>query len=149
MNMYSVFNPANATLLPGRLASIADSLLREPSCKNGQCETLKWEPSVDVLETANGYEVLADLPGVGSGDVKVIVRDGLLTIEGERKSTPPAEGSKLLINERPAGTFTRAFRLPKDASGDRITASFKDGALCISVPRREEVKPREIEVQVN
>ena len=149
MNVYSLFNPAAANLLPGRLASLADTLLRDSACPAGNCESArKWEPSVNVVETNDGYEVSTELPGVTAADVKVVVREGVLTIEGERKAEPLAEGAKSLLTERRSGPFQRAFRLPRDADGERISAAFKDGVLEVAVPRREEVKPREIEVQI-
>jgi HSP20 family protein len=102
-----------------------------------------------VAEDDAGYYITADLPEVASGDVKVVVREGVLTIEGERKSEGTKEGKKYHLVERSYGSFLRSFTLPKNAAGDKVAAAFKNGVLTITVPKREDVKPREIEVKVS
>jgi HSP20 family protein len=85
---------------------------------------------------------------VNSTEVKVVVRDGVLTLSGERPVTSAAEGVKTHLSERQTGAFQRRFTLPKDADGERVSAAFKNGLLTVSVPKREEVKPKEIEIQI-
>lgn len=129
-----------------RLFTLADALLCDRASKSA--ETSDWSPPVDVIETEANYELRAELPGVNGNEVKVVVRDGVLTLRGERPAVPATEGTKVYLTERHFGTFQRRFSLPKDADGERVSAEFKNGILTIAVPKREEVKPKEIEVKI-
>lgn len=128
-----------------RFFNLADVLFNDRSA----AEATAWTPSVDVLESPTQYELHAELPGVTGSEVKVVVRDGVLTLSGERATVAPAEGTKTHLSERRSGAFQRRFALPKDADGERVSAEFKNGILTVAVPKREEVKPREIEVKVS
>ena len=105
-------------------------------------------PPVDVEETPEAYVFRADLPGVTSKDVKVMVSGDTLTLRGERKREErSAEGSLHRI-ERSYGSFERSFTLGTPVRADQVKASYKDGVLEIRVPKADEAKSREIEVQV-
>lgn len=132
------------SLFPNRLFNLADALLGE----RRENASPVWVPSVEATETDGNYQIALELPGVNPGDVKVVVRDNVLTVSGERTAATPAEGSKTHIAERVYGSFQRRFTLPKNADGERVSAEFKNGVLLTSIPKREEVKPREIEVKV-
>ncbi len=129
--------------LPGRLYNLADALFGD-----APAAAKSWTPAVNVSEDESAYRISAELPEVPSGDVKVVVRDGVLTLKGERKAETKTEGIKYHVVERTYGSFQRSFSLPKDANGEKVSAEFKNGVLLVTVPKREEVKPREIEVQV-
>ena len=129
-------------LFPSRLSSLADALFGESPATRG------WVPPVNVTEDDHSYQVSAELPDVSASDVKVVMRDGVLTIRGERKQETKTEGVKYHLVERTHGTFQRSFSLPKDANGEQVAAEFRNGVLHVSIPKREEVKPREIEVKV-
>ena len=144
MNALTTCNPVREFgFLQGRFASLADVLFGE-----SRTEPKSWTPAVNVTEDDQAYRIVADLPDVASADVKVVVRDGVLTLKGERKSETKTEGTKYHVVERSSGIFQRGFSLPKDANGEKVTAEFKNGVLHVTVPKREEVKPREIEVKV-
>ena len=129
-----------------RLFTLADALFGDRASTSA--ETQSWSPPVDVTETEANYELRAELPGVNGPEVKVVVRDGILTLSGERPAVPAAEGTKIHLTERRFGPFQRRFGLPKDADGERVSAEFKNGVITIAVPKREEVKPKEIEVRI-
>lgn len=133
------------SLFPNRLFNLADAFLGE---RREAPVAAVWAPVVDATENDGAYELAVELPGVNPGDVKVAVRDNVLTISGERSAVTPAEGSRTHITERVFGAFQRRFTLPKNADGERVSAEFKNGVLLTSIPKREEVKPREIEVKV-
>lgn len=128
-----------------RFFNLADALFSE---RSGSAETSTWTPRVDVIEAEGHFEVLAELPGVSANEVKVVVRDGVLTLSGERPAVANAEGTRTHLSERRTGPFQRRFALPKNVDGENVRAEFKNGILSISVPKREEVKPREIEIKV-
>ena len=130
--------------LPGRIFNLAETLFGSTPAA-----TKAWAPAVNVTEDDHAYQIAAELPDVTSADVKVVVRDGVLAIKGERKQESKTEGKKYHLVERTYGSFFRSFSLPKDANGEKVTAEFKSGVLHVTVPKHEEVKPREIEVKVN
>ena len=106
-------------------------------------------PAVDVEETADAYVFRADLPGVSSRDVKVTVHNDTITLRGERKQEEKtSEGSRHRV-ERAYGSFERSFTLGLPVRADQVKASYKDGVLEVHVPKADQAKPRDIEVQIN
>ena len=106
-----------------------------------------WVPSVDIRETADEYRIDVEVPAVAAEDVKVSVKDNVLTVTGERKHEKETEG-KVHRLERHYGRFMRSFHMPEDADEDRIEANTKNGVLHLRLKKREAVKPRSIEVKV-
>jgi HSP20 family protein len=103
---------------------------------------------VDVEETPEDFVVRMDLPGVAQKDVKVSLMGDTLTIRGERKhEAEHKEGSWHRV-ERAYGSFERTFTLGAGVRNDKVKASYKDGVLEVRVPKAEEARLREIEVQV-
>jgi HSP20 family protein len=109
----------------------------------------KWYPAVDVLESKDAYLIRAELPGMKREDISLEVKDGTLTLAGERKSEQPAEGVEYRHVERMNAKFWRSFTLPETVKHDAIEATYKDGVLEVRVPKAEEVKPRQIEISVH
>lgn len=105
-------------------------------------------PPVDVEETAEGYVFRADLPGMTEKDVKVSLVGDTLTLRGERKRESESQEGSVHRTERVFGAFERTFTLPKALRGDQVKASYRNGVLEIRVPKAEEARVREIEVQV-
>ncbi len=102
---------------------------------------------VDVEETPEAYVFRADLPGMDAKDVKVTFEGDTLTLRGERKREEQrAEGSLSRV-ERSHGTFERSFKFGTRVSGDQVKASYKAGVLEVHVPKADEARAREIEVQ--
>jgi HSP20 family protein len=108
-----------------------------------------WYPPVDVLESKDAYVLRAELPGMKREDFNLEVKDGMLTLSGERKSEKTTDGVKYRTVERVEGKFSRSFSLPETVKHDGIQATYKDGILEISLPKAEEAKPRRIEVSVH
>lgn len=105
-------------------------------------------PPVDVEETAEGYVFRADLPGMTEKDVKVSLTGDTLTLRGERKRETETTSGNVHRTERVFGAFERTFTLPAPVRGDQVKASYRNGVLEIRVPKAEEARVREIEVQV-
>jgi HSP20 family protein len=110
--------------------------------------TSTWLPAVDILEHDNAFEVKAELPGLKKEDVKITLRDDILTIRGEKKHSAEVKEHQYRRVERSYGTFQRSFTLPSSVRNDKIDATFNDGILSILLPKSEEAKPRDIEVKV-
>ena len=94
-----------------------------------------WAPAVDVHETDGAYVVKADLPDMKKEDVKVEFENGVLTIEGERKTEKEESGKKFHKIERGYGKFVRRFAMPSEVDGGKVTAEYKDGVLHVNLPK--------------
>lgn len=111
-------------------------------------ETGTWAPEVDVEETKDAIVLRADLPGMSKKNMHIAVEDGRLTISGERQNEQSEKGRSFHRIERTYGSFCRTFTLPATVLGDKVEATYKDGVLEVTVPKAEEVKPREIEIRM-
>jgi HSP20 family protein len=107
-----------------------------------------WAPACDIYETENEIVVKAELPEVKKEDVKVSVENNILTIHGERKISEETKRENYHRLERSYGEFTRSFTLPSFVDTGKINAEFKDGMLRVTMPKREEAKPKQVEVKV-
>jgi HSP20 family protein len=106
-----------------------------------------WVPAVDVFETsAKEIVVKAELPEMKREDIKVTFENNVLTVEGERKFGADPAREQYHRLERGYGAFRRSFTLPASVDGARIQAAYQDGVLTVTLPRREETRPRQIEV---
>ena len=121
----------------------------DPRIVEDEIAECEWKPAVDILDTADGVIIKADLPGVKKEDVSVELKDNLMTLKGERKADLSVGSEKCFRRERCFGTFFRAFTLPERISADHIRAVLKDGVLEIYFPKPEKEKPRQIHVHVN
>ncbi len=109
----------------------------------------KFTPSVDIEETSNNYNFLVELPGLTQKDVKLSVKDNILSITGEKKYTKEKTDDHFRRLESSYGSFERSFKLPDNIDQEKIDADFKNGILNIAVPKTEKAKPREIKVKFN
>ena len=103
-------------------------------------------PRVDVRETKDSYNLVAELPGYAPEQVQVNVLDGVLELKGEQKAEANSE-DRWLVKERQETSFTRQFRLPSDVDTANITAEFRNGLLNLHLPKKEEAKPRTVPIR--
>jgi HSP20 family protein len=108
-----------------------------------------WHPNVDVYETEGSYVLKAELPGVNKEDIKIDISNKTLTLKGEKKFEEKTEKDKYVRIERSYGSFTRTFALSDKVDTENIKAAYRDGVLEITLPKKEEAKPKEIKVEVN
>jgi HSP20 family protein len=108
-----------------------------------------WTPAVDIFETANDLVLRADLPDVELKDIDVRVENQTLTIAGERKFEQQDSVKGYHRIERSYGNFVRSFAVPNSFDTEHIGASFKNGVLTVSLPKKEAAKPRQIKVEVS
>ena len=106
-----------------------------------------WAPATDVAESDSGYVVTVELAGASKDDVTVECHDNVLVIKGEKKHEREEKGERRHYVERSFGSFSRSFRLPDDAAGEQVKASFRDGVLTVEVPRTEERKPKVVAIE--
>jgi HSP20 family protein len=107
-----------------------------------------WNPSVDVSEDKNNVIIKAEMPGMKKDDVKISVQDNVLTLRGEKKHEKEEKDANYHRIERSYGSFCRSFQLPTSVKTDKIKANYKDGVLNITLPKTEEVKPKEIPINI-
>jgi HSP20 family protein len=111
-----------------------------------------WVPAMDVAEKRDAYVVQAELPGLSPEQVDVSFEKNVLTIRGTKPASfdTTSDGElRIFAAERVSGTFERAVRLPEFVNADRISASFANGLLTITVPKAEAAQPRKISVQMS
>ena len=106
-----------------------------------------WAPPVDVAEDQNHILVKVEVPGMEEKDLRVNFEDGLLTVSGERQFERKDERNYHRI-ERSYGSFVRTFSLPRTVDANAITADYKNGVLEIAIPKKEEAKPKQIQINV-
>ncbi len=107
-----------------------------------------WAPAVDIYETEHELVVKADLPDVDPKDLDIRVENNILTIRGERKFEKKVNEENYLRMERSYGSFARSFTLSNTVDSEAIKAEYKNGVLTLSIPKREEAKPKQIKVNV-
>jgi HSP20 family protein len=107
-----------------------------------------WSPRLDVSETENGLEIVADLPGLEKKDIQVSLEDNLLTIKGEKKEEKESKDKKYHTIERRSGSFYRAVRLPLEVKKDKVEATFKDGVLTLRLPKSKEEKRKVAQIEI-
>ena len=114
---------------------------------NGAADTVT--PPIDVHETPDELVVTAALPGMNAEDVEITMTGQTLTLRGEFKADEEISREQYLYRERRFGSFSRTLQLPVRVQGDQAQASFSEGVLTLSIPKAEEVKPRQIRINGN
>ena len=107
-------------------------------------------PALDIVETDDGYEVRADLPGVNKEDLSVHTKENLLIIEAQsRDESVEKEGGKVIARERRSGKYRRALRLGDAVDESAISARYHDGVLKVTLPRAAKAASKKVEVEVH
>jgi HSP20 family protein len=141
-NGYTNGNPAlDFQLLNNRLPSLFTG-------EGHATRTGDWAPPVNVLETAEGLIVTAEVPGMSREEIEIELENGLLVVRGSRPETVGEEG-RYRVRERTCGAFQRAFRMPHWVESDRISAHLERGVLSITLPKAAAAQPRRIEISTD
>lgn len=107
-----------------------------------------WTPSVDVLEEKDLYKIAVALPGMDQKDIKVGIENNTLNISGERRFENEEKRDKYTRVEQFYGSFNRSFTLPNTIDVGKVEAAMDKGVLHITLPKREESKPKQVEIKV-
>lgn len=129
-----------------------DRLFREafnPLFGEGEPSTRTWAPAVDIFENPNSIVLKAELPGLDPKDVEVRVEDNTLYLKGERKFEREVKEENYHRIERSYGSFARSFSLPNSIDSEKVDAGYKDGVLTLTLPKREEAKPKTVKINVS
>ena len=123
--------------------ALARSRGREEGLRSGM-----WTPAVDIYENNDSVVVKAELPGVEKDQISVEVKDGILSLRGERKFEKEVKEESYHRIERSYGSFQRSFSLPVSVDQEKVTAHFRNGVLEVTLPKKEQAKPKQIQVNV-
>ena len=128
------------TPFPGKLMN---EMLRDLAGPRGESS---WSPRIDLKETAEGYVVTAEVPGLDPKAIEITLKDKTLTLKGEKTREEKQEEETLHVLERSYGSFQRTFTFPVPIEGDSVEARSQNGILSISIKKTPEVRPRRIEI---
>ena len=108
-----------------------------------------WRPlATDVVETTDDVRVTMEIPGIDPAEIDITIDNNVLRISGEKRPVRNDEnGGAYRLTERRYGRFERSFVLPRDVRSDAVDASYENGVLVVMLPKREEAKPRRVEVR--
>jgi HSP20 family protein len=140
-------------LEPFRVSSLQEQLNRlfneAFDCSSDESSITTWAPAVDIFETEHELVVKADLPDIKPEELDIRVENNILTIRGERKFLKKVNENNYLRVERSYGSFSRSFSLANTVNSEAIKAEYKNGVLALTIPKREEAKPKQIKVNVD
>lgn len=108
-----------------------------------------WSPALDLYDDKDAFVAKVELPGMKKEEIQITLHDGALTISGERKHEAEKNEGQTFRSERYFGKFQRSVTLPASVDVNKVTASYKDGVLTVHLPKAEEAKPRQIDVNVS
>ncbi len=151
MVMLTRWNPAtDSANLSQRMERLFDEMMGRGLWRSSEERPLRgsWVPAINILEREDAMVITADLPGLKAEDVEVTVDEGTLSIRGERKLEEASEGETYHRVERLYGLFERTFTLPNSVDVDKIEARFSNGEMILTLPKREESKPRSVKIKV-
>ena len=106
-------------------------------------------PKTNVEETEDNLSLVFEIPGMDKKDIRVTVHENVLTVSGERKMEASNQENGFMRSEISTGTFSRSFTLPDTVNTESVSADYRQGMLYVKLAKKEEVKPKEIEVQVS
>lgn len=136
---------------PNRVARELDSMFSNfwNGSNLGAQYDCDFMPRVNIRESKDDVLLMFEVPGMKKEDIKVTVKENVLTVSGERKEVvEDNEQQQYVRNEILTGSFSRSFTLPESVDTEKITADYKQGMLEIKLAKKEAVKPKEIEVSV-
>lgn len=137
----------------GEFSTLQERMNRlfEDTTRMGEEElnTGTFYPAVDIYEGEKEITLKAELPGIDKKDVHVDINDSVITLRGERKIEKENKKENYHRVERSYGIFNRSFTLPTTVDPGKVKANYKDGVLSVTLPRKEEAKPKSIPVGVN
>ncbi len=117
--------------------------------ETSESESMAWAPRVDIKESEDELIVHAEVPGMKKEDFNVNMKEGVLSISGEKRAEEKTESENWHRIERMFGRFQRSFYIPTEVDDKKIKASYKDGVLEVKLPKKEEAKRKEIPISVD
>jgi HSP20 family protein len=136
------------TDIQSEMNRLFDSFFGRPGQSQGSGVERVWAPPVDMYETSDELVVTVELPGLSEKDIHLSITGDMLTIKGERQWNQEVKQDQFYRNERWFGRFERALPLSVPIQADMVKASYRDGVLTVKLPKAEEIKPKEIKIDL-
>jgi len=114
----------------------------------GSLASNDFAPQISCKSDEKQLTIKAEIPGIDEKDVELTIQDDILTIKGEKKKEQEVKDDDYYFSECKYGSFDRSIRIPDDTNIDKATATFKNGVLEITMPKKEEKKPKKINVKI-
>jgi len=155
MSLIRYQSPELSTWTPfDRLASLRDEVNRlfdftSPTLSRDAGLFSSWAPVLDVSHDKDFVYVRAELPGMKKEEIDISLHNGMISISGERKHEDESKDGENYRTERFFGRFNRSVALPTSVDANKVRASYKDGVLSVTLPKAEEAKPKQIQVNVD
>lgn len=134
------------TDMQGQMNRLFDNLLGRPSPMAGM--ERMWAPAVDMYETSDELVIAAEVPGLNQKDIHLSITGDMLTIRGERQRAQDVPPDNYYRGERWWGKFERTLPLPIPVQAGKVKAAYRDGVLTVTLPKAEEIKPKEIKIDL-
>ena len=147
MNFLTRWDPFDElTVLRNRMDRLLNKISDEET--PALMPTNTWSPTTDIVETKDSLMIRCELPGIDEKNVNVEIENGVLTISGERKTEETTKDKNFHRVERAYGKFVRSFTLPPNFITENVKATFTDGLLELTLPKKEEAKPKKIQLEI-
>ena len=147
MNFLTRWDPFDElTLLRNRMDRLLNKIGDEET--PALTATTSWTPTTDIVETKDALVVRCELPGIDEKNVNVEIENRVLTISGERQLEEVTKEKNFHRVERAYGKFVRSFTLPPNFITENVKATFTDGLLELTLPKKEEAKPKKIQLEI-
>lgn len=141
------YDPFNTMLtIQDRMNRMFDDYMQRPE-REPENAMVEWRPLADVFEATDRVVISLDVPGVPKEAIQVAVENNILTVRGDRQLDKDDKKNYHRL-ERAFGTFSRSFNLPATVNPERVTANYQNGVLEISLPKKEELKPRTVDIKI-
>ena len=131
-----------------RMNKLFEDVMKSPYRPEEGFAPAAWAPAVDIYETDKEIVLKAELPEMQEKDIDIKIEDNVLSITGERSMEKEVKEENYHRIERAYGSFNRSFTLPRTVDREGIKAAYKDGVLKVTIPKKDEVKPKQIKIDV-
>ncbi len=137
----------NLSFLQDRINRMFWDAFPEPRGEEDEVSLGTWYPAVDIHETDDAIVLQAELPGLKKEDIEIEIKENILTLKGERTNGKEIKEQNYYRQERRLGKFFRSFTLPTVVNPEKVAASYNSGVLEVRIPKPEEQKPAQIDIQ--
>ena len=141
-------DPYRVSEMQGEVNRLLESFFGRPTTAMAPTGERMWAPAADIWEDKDNVVLTFEIPGISDKDVNVSITDGVLSVRGERRFDRAMKDESYHRLERVYGKFERNVQLPMPVQPDHVKAVYRDGVLEITVPKAEEVKPKQIKIDV-
>ena len=141
-------DPFRTNDIQGEVNRLFDSFFGRPATATAPTGERMWAPAVDIRENKDNLILTFEVPGIRDKDVNLSITDDILSVRGERRFDYEAKEESYHRLERAYGKFERHVQLPMPVQSDKVKAVYRDGVLEVTLPKAEELKPKQIKIDI-